>query len=86
MKEGRKMITVSIKFWTNDIGESGEVEPKEAWSSGVAYLESNPTHGIDISKGSHFTSLTDVGSAIEKELVKQNVLLHPNTKMRKLIK
>jgi len=46
-KHGKKMIEVSLRFWTNDISEEpGKVIPKHAWTSGVVRIQGNESHGI----------------------------------------
>lgn len=85
-KQGEKMIEVKIRFWTNRISpEQGKVIPKHAWTSGVVRIERNRSHGIEPSKPLPFHSLLDVGSVIEKVLIKHGIVLHRSRKMHKYI-
>jgi hypothetical protein len=83
-KHGKKMIEVSLRFWTNDISEEpGKVIPKHAWTSGVVRIQGNESHGIVPGSPLPFHSLLDIGSVIEKVLLNHGVVLHPSTKMDK---
>lgn len=81
---GEKMVEVKIRFWTNDIApKKGAIIPKHAWTSGVVRMERNDSHGIKPRAPLPFHSLLDVGSAIEKVLVKHGIVLHAGRRMRK---
>jgi len=83
-KHGKKMIEVSLRFWTNDISEDhGKVIPKHAWTSGVVRIQGNESHGIVPGNPLPFHSLLDIGSVIEKVLLNHGIVLHPSTKMDK---
>jgi len=61
-KHGKKMIEVSLRFWTNDLAESKDkIKPKHAWSSGVVRMQGNESHGIVPGNPKPFHSLLDVG-------------------------
>lgn len=79
--KGKKMIRLSVRFWTNNIADKkGTVRPKHGWSSGVVKLEANPQHGIKAGKPFVFRSLLEMGSAIEKSLIAGGIRLHPSDK------
>ncbi len=81
---GERMIEVKVRFWTNDLsGESGKIIPKHAWSSGVVWMERNPSHGIEPKHPRVFHSLLDIGAVIERVLIEHGVVLHPSRKMKK---
>lgn len=82
-RQGEKMIEVKIRFWTNDLAAEGRIRPKHAWGSGVVRLERNHSHGITPGQPIVFQSLLDLGSAIEKALIANEVVLHPSRRMRK---
>ena len=83
-EHGQKMIEVQIRFWTNDIAEKkGQIVPKHAWAAGVAKVESNKTHGIQQENPLPFHSLLDLGSVIEKALIKHGITLHSGRRMKK---
>jgi hypothetical protein len=84
--QDKKMIEIKIRFWTNDIAdEKGKLVPKHAWSSGTVRIERNKRHGIKPGKAQLFHSLLDVGSAVEKVLLEQGIVLHPSKRMRKYV-
>jgi hypothetical protein len=75
-KNGYKMIWLNVGFWTNNLrGESENIFPKHAWSSGYVYLESNKLHGIKPASA-HFYSPSQWSVAIEKTLIKAGIKLH----------
>jgi hypothetical protein len=83
-RHGKKMIEVSLRFWTNVISEApGKVIPKHAWTSGVVKIQGNESHGIVPGNPLPFHSLLDIGSLVEKVLFNQGIVLHPSTKMDK---
>ena len=83
-EHGEKMIEVKLRFWTNDIAEGKDnIVPKHAWSGGVVRIESNKSHGIVPAAPIPFHSMLDVGRAIEKCLIDQDIVLHPSTRMQK---
>ena len=83
-KHGERMIEVKIRFWTNDIAESGKILPKHAWASGIIRMEANSSHGIaPLSNPKPFNSLLDLGQVIEKVLIEYGIVLHPSHRMRK---
>lgn len=82
-KYGEKMIEVKVRFWTNDLTDSAnEVIPKHGWTSGVVRIERNKSHGIVPGKPVIFNSLLDLGSAIERVLKKNEIVLHVSSGMR----
>jgi hypothetical protein len=83
-KHGKKMIEISLRFWTNDIAKSkGEIVPKHAWSSGVVRVQGNESHGIVSGNPKPFHSLLDVGAVVEAVLVSHGIKLHPSRRMKK---
>ena len=81
---GKKMIRLSVRFWTNNIARGkGKVLAKHAWSSGVVKLESNAGHGIKAGRPFVFRSLPELGSAIEKSLIAGGIRLHPSAKTKR---
>jgi hypothetical protein len=74
--QGERMIEVQLRFWTNNLGESGRVVPKHAWTSGVVRMERSETHGIVPGPPRTFQSLRDLGTVIEKVLIEHGVTLH----------
>lgn len=82
--KGKKMIRLSVRFWTNNIARGkGNVRAKHAWSSGVVKLEPNAGHGIRAGKPAVFRSLLELGSAIEKSLIAGGIRLHPSAKTKR---
>ncbi len=83
-RHGKKMIEVSLRFWTNGISEEdGKVIPKHAWTSGVVRIQGNESHGIVSGNPLPFHSLLEIGSVVEKVLLEHGIVLHPSTKMDK---
>jgi hypothetical protein len=83
-KHGKKMIEVSLRFWTNGIAEEeGKVIPKHALTSGMVHVQGNESHGIVPGKPVPFYSLLDIGSVVEKVLLTHGIILHPSAKMDK---
>ena len=83
---GQKMIEVKIRFWTDHIAdEEGKILPKHAWSSGVARMQGNRSHGIVPKNPLPFDSLMDLSAAIEKVLINHDVVLHPSSRMKKYL-
>lgn len=85
-KQGEKMIEVRVRFWTNDLAQQeGHVVPKHAWTSGVVNMVANETHTITSEPPLPFHSLLDLGSVIEKALLRQGITLHVGRKMAQYI-
>jgi hypothetical protein len=83
-KHGKKMIEVSLRFWTNGIAKSkGQIMPKHAWSSGVVRVQGNESHGIVSGNPRPFHSLLDVGAVVEAVLVNHGITLHRSRRMKK---
>jgi hypothetical protein len=82
--QGQRMIEVKIRFWTNDIADGdGMIYAKHAWASGVVRMQSNHSHEIVPSDPVPFHSLLDIGRAIEKTLIDNEIVLHPPRRMKK---
>jgi hypothetical protein len=82
--QGKKMIRLTVRCWTNNIASGkGNVRPKHAWSSGVVKLEPNTGHGIRGGRPVVFRSLLELGSAIEKSLIAGGIRLHPSAKTKR---
>ena len=75
-KHGTKMIAVKIYFYTNDIGETGKIRKKHMWDEGVAYMDTNRSHGSERSKGQQFNGLHGVGPAVVSLLRANGVKVH----------
>jgi hypothetical protein len=83
-KHGKKMIEVSLRFWTNGIAKSkGEIVPKHAWAAGVVRVQGNESHGIISGNPRPFHSLLDVGAVVETVLLNHNITLHRSRRMKK---
>jgi hypothetical protein len=83
-KHGKRMIEVSLRFWTNGIAKSkGKIMPKHAWSAGVVRIQGNESHGIVSGNPKPFHSLLDVGSVVEGVLIKHGITLHCSRRMKK---
>ena len=81
---GQKMIEVKVRFWTNDIAETGgNIIPKHAWAAGMVRMERNASHGIVPGNPEPFHSPFDLGAAIEKVLIDHGVVLHTPRVMKK---
>lgn len=83
-KHGKKMIEVSLRFWTNDIAKpKGKILPKHAWSAGVVRIQGNESHGIVSGNPRPFHSLLDIGAVVEAVLMSHGVILHRSRRMKK---
>ena len=86
-KHGEKMIQISVRFWTDGIANvKGEIIQKHAWSHGVVNLETNHAHNIRPNSPIPFNSLMELPTAVEKVLIRQNIVLHSSSRMAKYIK
>lgn len=75
--KNEKMITVNIKFFTNEIAEQpGRIKPKHAWTKGMLQLQANASHGIKASKDIPFNSLMELTHALERMLIREGITLH----------
>ncbi|WP_395020208.1 hypothetical protein [Dongia sp.] len=83
---GQKMIEVRLRFWTDDIAEKGKVQPKHAWSSGIARIAANSSHGIKSGEAVPFNSALEIGAAVAEVLIAHGITLHTSRKDRKFIK
>jgi len=83
-KHGKKMIEVSLRFWTNGLAKSrGQILPKHAWSSGVVRMQGNESHGIVSGNPRPSHSLLDVGAVVEAVLLNHGITLHRSRRMKK---
>jgi hypothetical protein len=83
-KHGKKMIEVSLRFWTNGIAKSKrQIMPKNAWAAGVVRVQGNESHGIVSGNPRPFHSLLDVGAVIETVLINHGITLHRGGRMKK---
>ena len=83
-KQGEKMITIKLRFWTNKIAnEPGKILPRHAWAAGMVQMGRNKSHGIVPKKAEPFHSLLDLGSIVETVLIEHGITLHPGDKMQK---
>ncbi len=86
-RHGERMIEIKVRFWTDGLAKSkGQIIPKHALTSGVVRVERNAAHGIAPQRPIPFNSLLDVGSAIEKCLLRHGVVLHPSGQMRRYLR
>jgi len=86
-KHGKKMIELRVRFWTDNIAPKGRIQPKHAWAHGVVRIEPNEEHGIKPLSPVPFNSLMEVGTAMEKVLIKHGIVLHAEgKKMQKYLK
>jgi hypothetical protein len=76
MKKENKMISIEIKFWTNDINPDGGVMPKHAWDAGMIKLHMNDRHGIPSTPTKPFHSLMQINNVIEDLLIENGIKLH----------
>ena len=84
---GQRMIEVRVRFWTDDIApQKGKVVPKHAWGAGVVRMEPNKVHGIASGEPIPFNSLMELTAVVEKILIKNAVVVHPSSKMRKYLR
>ena len=78
---GEKTIEVRLHFWTNDIAETeGHIRPKHCWSSGMATVPYNGSHGIASGEPKPFNSLMELTYAIEQALMDAGVRIHKGGK------
>ena len=82
-----KMISINISFWTDGIAtQENRIVPKHAWAGGVVKTVRNDSHGIRTSADPiPFNTWMELPSAIEKLLIREGILLHLNSKMRRYI-
>ena len=73
---GSNMITVTIRFWTNNV-ETRDL--KVAWESGVAYLNANKHRGIKPVM-ERFWTLQEMPNAVKEVLKSGGIKLKPNPK------
>ncbi|MCK4445140.1 MAG: hypothetical protein KAW09_11390 [Thermoplasmata archaeon] len=75
--QGKRMIELRIRFWTNDIdgNPKGTITQKVCWDSGYVYVVKNNSHGIESKGQSRFRGLCELLGSVEKVLRKQNIKL-----------
>jgi hypothetical protein len=79
-----KMISVEVKFWTNNIAEKqGQIMPRVAREAGVIKVLNNNRHGIKSSAPIPFHSLPDLLKKLEDALIKNAIELIATTRTRK---
>lgn len=72
MKRERKMVVVSLHFWTNDLElHCGERRPTVVWDSGMAKIQRNDSKGITDNDTRPFNCFEDILPLI-KELFRKN--------------
>jgi len=85
-KHGEKMITLSVRFWTDGIAEEeGKVLAKNGWVHGVVRMDRNDSRGIEPGKPIPFNSLLEIPLAIEELLIRKGVTIWLNSKMKKYV-
>ncbi len=68
MKKDLKMIKVEIRFFTNNIGDNGDVKPKHGWSCGFVTVPSNRRHGIKSGIKVPFHRTNEIDVAVKKAI------------------
>lgn len=87
MKTDNKMITVALRFWTNDLAlKKGQIIPKHAWTSGMVTMPANKRHGIKRAKPVPFYGPFDLAVKVEEILRRQGIVLHPDRSASRVIK
>ena len=86
-KHGEKMISVDVRFWTDDIADGENmVIPKTGWTHGVVKINRNDSHGIKQSGNPiPFNSLMELPAKIEELLIREGITLRRNSNMRRYI-
>src|SRR5262245_46994913 len=84
-EQGKKMIEVRLRFWTNDIAGKGKFYPKHGLTAGMVRIEANDIHGIVPKQPRPFHSLLDVGKAVEQVLLDHGITLHINSSMKRYV-
>jgi hypothetical protein len=83
MQKDRKMIAVSLRFWTNDLKvecPDSKKSPIASWDGGVAILEANKEKGI-VGTSEIFNCAEDIQPAI-KELFRRAKIVTVCANMR----
>ena len=76
-KKGEKTIEITIRLWTDGIAKQPKkIRRKHALAKGTVRIQKNESHGITSGKKVPFQSLLGLGSAIEKALKQQGIVLH----------
>ena len=82
--QGKKMIEIKLRFWTDEIAESkGKIIPKHCWDTGVVRIARNDLHGITPDAPIPFNSLLEILSKIEKVLENHKIKLHRGGKAKR---
>ncbi len=75
--EKGKMLVVEVKFWRH----RGDRDlKKHIKGAGIVVVKRNKYHGIKRKETIFFNSLNDVPNAIEKALIRHEVVIHLQTK------
>ena len=75
-KHGKKMIKLSVRFWTNDIAEEeGHIIPKHCHGSGFVVMEANAPHGIENDK-EPFHNVNEIPAVIETLMKRAGMVVH----------
>lgn len=82
---GQRMIELEVRFFTNELAETGRVRPKEGWTRGVVRVTPNDVHGIESSRARHFNSLAELPATIERVLIENGITLHAVGKTSKYL-
>jgi hypothetical protein len=82
---GEKMLTLTVRFWTNDIAPDGQFA-KHAWTAGWVTLDRNEAHGL-VGKPikAVFHTLLDLPRAIQDVLTEAGITLHLSPQMAKYV-
>jgi len=78
--KGNKTIEVRIRFFTNNVSQSGH-----GWTSGTVSMVANKAHDITSPKARIFNSLLDLPAVIEKTLKGHGIVLHISNGMKKYV-
>jgi hypothetical protein len=58
MTKANKMISVELKFWTDDLPE------RACWSSGLFYMPANSRHGVKPQNPKPFNSIEEISERV----------------------
>ena len=85
-RQGEKMIVLQVRFFTDDIAEGkGKIVPKHAWTNGTVNLRRNDSHGFSSSRSITFNSLMEIPGKIEEVILKEGIVLHTGSPMKKYV-
>jgi hypothetical protein len=83
---GEKMIQLQIRFFTDEIAADGKILPKHAWDAGMVTVQTNESHGLAKGQPVPFNSILELPTAIEKQIIKQGIVLHSGSRSSKYLR